>query len=189
MPRTENIGSAGDPSEEPGIATVAVDSGESDPGDGWLLDMTGAGPVEAGAGIKLAVVVITGTVKAGLGIKLAVVITEAGPVIAGAGIKLAVVVITGAGPVMAGAGIKLAVVVITGAVPVMDGAGIKLAVVVITGAGPVETGNPAALVITGALDPIRLAVTVKCRDRLEAPCRLIPGLCIVEMKFENRCHI
>ena len=62
---------AGDPSEEPGIETVAVDSGDSDPGDGWLLDMTGAGPVEAGAGIKLAVVVITG----------------AGPVMAGASIN------------------------------------------------------------------------------------------------------
>ena len=51
----------------------------------------------------------------------------------------------------------------------MAGAGIKLAVVVITGAGPVEAGNPAALIITRALDPNRFAVTVTGWDSFEAP--------------------
>ena len=185
---------AGDPSEEPGIET-AVDSGDSDPGDGWLLDMTGACPVEADAGIKPVVVVTTGAgpVEAVTGIKPAIlVITGAGPVEAGTGIKPAVLVITGAGPVEAGTGIKPAVLVITGAGPVEAGTGITPAILVVTGAGPVEAGTgikPAVLVITGGLDPIRFAVTVTGRDRFEAPCRLIPGLCIVEIKFENRFHI
>ena len=204
---------AGDPSEEPGIET-AVDAGDSDPGDGWLLDMIGAGPVEAGAGIKPVVVVTTGAgpveavtgikpailvitgagpVEAGTGIKPAIlVVTGAGPMEAGTGINPAILVVTGAGPVEAGTGIKPAILVITGAGPVEAGTGIKPAVLVVTGAGPVEAGTgikPAVLIITGGLDPNRFAVTVTGRDGFEAPCRLIPGLCIVEIKFENRFHI
>ena len=110
---------AGVTSAEPGVETVAVDFGDSDPDDWTGAGMAGASPAETGLGNEPFVQVIAG-----------------------------------AGPLEAGAG-----------------------------------SNPAVLVITGVPDPHRLVVTITGRDRLEAPCRLIPGLCIVEMRLENMFHI